>query len=96
MTKTELLKKLNNLLIEKGMNKIETFSGKIGPNDNKATIESAIKCIEATDEEMNDYLTIVKLKYPSTYAVIMQAGNWLIHSHNRYYVYSTARQIIAN
>lgn len=96
MAKTELLKKLEALLEEKGMSKIETFSGKIGQTSNKATIEDAIKCLEATDEEMNDYLTVFKLKYYNSYVAIMQAGNWLIHSHNRYYVYSTARQIIAN
>ena len=96
MTKTELLKKMNNLLSEKGMNKIETFSGKIGQTSNKAEIENVIKCLEATDEEMIDYLTVVKLKYPNTYAAIMQAGNWLLHSHNRYYVYETAKIILSD
>ena len=96
MTKAELLKRLDYLLKEKGMNKIETFSGKIGQNDNKATIENAIKCLEATDEEMNDYLTVFKLKYKGSYNAIMRAGNWLTHSHNRYYVYSTARMILAD
>ena len=55
MTKRELLEKLEELLKEKGMWKIETFSGTIGRNNNKATIEDAIKCLETTDEEMNDY-----------------------------------------
>ena len=95
MTKRELLEKLETLLKEKGMCKIETFSGTIGQNNNKATIEDAIKCLEATDEEMNDYLTVFKLKYPNSYTAVMKAGNWLTHSHNRYYVYCTARQILA-
>ena len=95
MTKRELLEKLEELLKEKGMRKIETFSGTIGRNDNKSTIEDAIKCLESTDEEMNDYLTVFRLKYPNSYAAVMNAGNWLTHSHNRYYVYCTARQILA-
>lgn len=94
MTKSDLMKKLNELLEEKGMNKIETFSGSIGWNSNKATIAGAIKCLEATDEEMNDYLTVFKLKYRNSYDAIMKTGNWLTHSHNRYYVYSAARQIL--
>ena len=95
MTKRELLEKLQELLKEKGMRKIETFSGAIGRNDNKSTIEDAIKCLESTDEEMNDYLTVFRLKYPNSYVAVMNAGNWLTHSHNRYYVYCTARQILA-
>ena len=95
MTKNELLEKLENLLKEKGMRKIETFSGAIGRNDNKATIEDAIKCLESTDEEMNDYLTVFRLKYPNSYNAVMKAGNWLTHSHNRSYIYCTARQILA-
>lgn len=96
MKKSELLKKLDMLLEEKGMNKIETFSGKIGQNSNKATIEDAIKCLETSDDVMNDYLTVFKLKYSNSYLAIMQSGNWLTHSHNRYYIYCTARQILAD
>lgn len=95
MTKKDLVDKLEMLLAEKKMHKIETFSGKIGWNNNKATIADAIKCLEATDEEMNDYLTVFKLKYPSSYNVIINNGNWLTHSHNRYYVYCSAKSILA-
>ena len=95
MTKKDLMKKLEKLLAEKKMCKIETFSGKIGWNDNKAIIEDAIKCLETTDEEMNDYLTVFKLKYPNSYNTIVNNGNWLVHPHNRYYVYCTAKQILA-
>lgn len=95
MTKKDLMKKLEELLAEKKMCKIETFSGKIGRNDNKATIEDAIKCLEATDKEMNDYLTVFKLKHSNSYNTIVNNGNWLAHPHNRYYVYCTAKQILA-
>lgn len=95
MTKKDLMNKLEALLAEKKMYKIETFSGKIGWNNNKATIENAIKCLEATDEEMNDYLTVFKLKYPNSYISITNNGNWLTHSHNRYYVYTSAKSILA-
>lgn len=94
MTKKELMNRLNELLKIKGMSRIETFSGSIGWNDNKATIEDAIKCLETTDEEMNDYLTVVKLAYPNTYKIIVGNGNYLTHSHNRYYVYTAARTIL--
>lgn len=42
MTKKDLMKRLEELLEEKKMYKIETFSGKIGWNNNKATIADAI------------------------------------------------------
>lgn len=96
MTKRDLISKLEGLLKEKGMYKIEhSLGGSIGWNDNKATIEDAIKCLEASDEEMQDYLTVVKLKYPNTYKKIVENGDWLTHSHNRYYVWSTARIALA-
>lgn len=96
MTKKELMKKLDALLLEKEMPKIELMlGGKVDWNCNKATIEDAIKCLEATDEEMNDYLTVFKLKYPNSYNTIVNNGNWLVHPDNRYYVYCTARQILA-
>lgn len=96
MTKRELLKKLQELLDSKGMPKIELMlGGRIGENCKKSTIEDAIKCLEATDEEMNDYLTVFKLKYPNSYNTIVKNGNWLTHSHNRYYVWTNARMILA-
>lgn len=96
MTKKDLMKRLEELLAEKKMPKIELMlGGKVDWNCKKSTIEDAIKCLEATDEEMNDYLTVVKLKYPNTYKTIVNNGNWMLHSHNRYYVYCTARMILA-
>lgn len=96
MTKRELLKKLQELLDSKGMPKIELMlGGRIDENCNKSTIEDAIRCLEATDEEMNEYLTVFKLKYPNSYNTIVNNGNWLTHSHNRYYVWKSARMILA-
>lgn len=94
MTKVEMIKRMEELLEEKGMHKIDAGNGAIGYNDNKATIQGAINCLEATDEEMADYLVVFKLKYPNIYQRIMETGNWLTHSFNRYYVYSTARMIL--
>ena len=94
MNKKELLKKLDECLKKKGMKAIETFSGKIGISDNKATIEDTIECLEASDAEMMDYLTVIKLAYPNIYNAIINAGDFLTHSHNRYYVYGMARMII--
>lgn len=94
MTKNELLNRLEELLNEKGMYKIETASRRVDSKCNKATIESAIKCLEATDEEMNDYLTVIKLAYPNTHKTIVNNGNWLTHSHNRFYVYTIAKMVL--
>lgn len=96
MTKKELMNRLQELLESKGMTKIELMlGGKVDLNCKKSTIEDAIRCLEATDEEMNDYLTVFKLKHRNTYDQIMKTGNWLTHSHNRYYVYKTANMILA-
>lgn len=95
MKKADLIKRLEELLEEKGMSKIDGGNGKIGWNDTKATIQNAIDCLTATDEEMSDYLTVFKMKYPNCYKAIMENGNWLTHYFNRYYVYSTARMILS-
>lgn len=96
MTKKDLMKRLEELLAEKEMHKIgHPLGGAFGWNSNKATLEDAVKCLEATDEEMNDYLIVIKLKYPNIYNVVVNNGNWLTHSYNRYYVYSTAKAALA-
>lgn len=95
MTKRDLLKKMDELLSAKGMSKIETLCGKIGEKDNKSMIEYAIECLEATDEEMNDYLTVVKLKYPNIYKKTIKKENWLTHSFCRFYIFSTAKSALA-
>lgn len=96
MTKKDLINRLEELLTQKGMRKIELpGGGKIDWNCKKSTIENAISCLEATDEEMNDYLTVFKLKYPNSYNVVVNNGDWLTHSHNRYYVYNSAKMILA-
>ena len=61
-------------------------------NTKKELIQSAIDCLKATNEQMNEYLTVFKLKYPNTYKNLSE--HWLTHSFQRYYVYSTAKSII--
>ena len=94
-TKAELIARLTELLESKGMSKIDNGNGAVNYNSTKASIQSAINCLTATDAEMNDYLTVFKLKYPNSYEVIIKNGNWLTHYFNRYYVYSTAKTILA-
>jgi len=95
MTKRELLTKLQAELTEKGMYAIDGGNGAIGANDNKATIQNAIDCLTATDEEMRDYLTVIKLRYPNIYRTITENGReWLTHRHNRLWIYNNARMII--
>lgn len=96
MTKKDLMKRLEELLAEKKMSKIELMlGGKVDWNCKKSTIEDAIKCLEATDEEMNDYLTVVKLKYNNIYKKVVEDANWIIGSYYRYYVYTLAKMALA-
>lgn len=94
MTKRELLQELQKLLIKKDMTRIDGGNGTIGVNDNKATIQNAIDCLKASDEQMNGYLIVFKLKYPNSYNIIINNGDWLTHYHNRLYVYNTAKSIL--
>lgn len=96
MTKNELLNKMEILLNQRGMSKIETGLNRIDRNSNKATIQGAINCLETTDEEMNDYLTIVKLAYPNIYKKIAENPYWLSDGFQRYYVWSTAKMVLRN
>lgn len=95
MKKHEMLDHMETLLKSKGMSRIDGGNGKIGINDTKASIQNAIDCLETSDEQMRDYLTIIKVKYPNTYRTITSGGDWLTHYHNRLYVYNTARLAIA-
>lgn len=95
MTKKQLIDRLAVLLIEKGMHSIDGGNGAIGWNDNKASIQNAINCLEKSDADMLDLLTVFKLKYPNSYNTIINNGNWLTHKHNRLYVYNVARSILA-
>lgn len=95
MTKRELLTRMNELLAQKGMTRIDGGNGAIGMNENKSTIQNAINCLEASDDTMRDYLTVIKLKYPGIYNMIANNGDFLTHYHNRLYVYNTARMTLA-
>lgn len=66
----------------------------IGTNSNKATLENAIECLEATDELLDDYFTIFKVKYPNSAIAILQAGNWKKHNFNRLYVWNSVKIIL--
>lgn len=95
MTKRELLARMNELLAQKGMTRIDGGNGAIGMNETKGMIQNAINCLETSDDIMRDYLTVIKLKYPGTYNVIANNGDFLTHYHNRLYVYNTARMALA-
>ena len=91
MSKREMLIKINELLKEKN---IYSLDG-INANSNKSTLQNAIDCLECGDETLNDYLTVLKLKYPNTAKRISENGDFKRHSFNRLYVYNTARSILA-
>ena len=97
MTKNDMLKKLDELLTARGMSKIETFAGKINGNNDKQTIQGAIDCLECDDKTLDDYMVVFRLKFPNSYNAIMSNGtDWKKHSHNRFYVYNTARMILSD
>lgn len=89
-TKRELLQELQELL--DGMN-MDHLDG-INANSTKDTLQSAINCLRCSDEQMAEYLVIIKLKYPNTYKTIT-ASNYLRHRFNRLYVYDTARLVLS-
>ena len=90
MTKRELMQELTAGLEAKQINRLDG----INENCNKDTIQNAINCLRCSDETMADYLTVIKLKYPNIYRTVTQS-NYLKHTHNRLFVYNTARQVIA-
>lgn len=90
MTKKDLMDRLEELLEEKGMRKADGVNW----NSTKASIQSAVKCLELSDEQLDEYMTVFKLKYPNSYNVIINNGNWKTHYHNRFYVYSSAKAIL--
>lgn len=91
MTKAELMKEFDELEKEKGV-RIEGIYW----NSKKSAIENAIECLKCPDELLNKYLTVVSLKYPNSGRVIAENGDFKRHSHNRLYVFNTARQILAS
>lgn len=91
MTKTELMKEFEMLQEEKAV-KIDGIYW----NSRKIEIENAIECLKCPDKLLEKYLIVVSLKYPNTGRRIAENGDFKQHSHNRLYVYNTARQILAN
>lgn len=90
MTKNELLKQLDELEKIKRIH----ISG-ISANSNKITIQNAIDCLNCPDEMLDKYLIVVSLKYENIGRTVAENGDFKRHSHNRLYIYNTARQILA-
>lgn len=91
MTKAELMKEFKELEEEK-----QVHIDGIYWNSKKSTIENAIECLKCPDELLDKYLILVSLKYENTGRVIAENGDFKRHSHNRLYVFNTARMILAN
>ena len=91
MTKNEMLKELDRLEKEKGID----LDG-IGQNSNKSTIQNAINCLLCPDDLLEKYLTVLTLKYRNTGAKISENGDFKKHRFNRLYVFNTARMILAD
>lgn len=91
MTKAELMRKFEELQDRQGV-KIEG----VYYNSKKSEIENAIECLKCPDELLDKYLMLVSLKYENIGRAIAENGDFKHHSHNRLYVYNTARAILAN
>ncbi len=91
MTKAELMKEFEELEKEKRVH----IDG-IYWNSRKSEIENAIECLKCTDELLDKYLMLVSLKYENIGRTIANNGDFKHHSHNRLYVFNTARMILAN
>lgn len=89
MTKNELIKQFNDLCIAKKCHIEGIYS-----NSRKDEIQNAIDCLECSDEKLDEFMVVVKLKYPNTYKAIATNGDYKHHSYNRLHVYNTARLIL--
>ena len=91
MTKAEMLEEFHALEKQKGVH----IEG-IYFNSKKDTISNAIECLKCPDEMLDKYLLIVLLKYENIGRAIAESGDFKRHSHNRLFVFDTARQILAD
>jgi hypothetical protein len=92
MTKRDLLKRYEQLLEEKGLYKIDGIT----VNSRKEEIQNAINCLECSDEKLDEYAIIIKLKYPNTFRrIIENPTNFKEHPFNRLYVFNIAENILA-
>ena len=78
------------LLDKKEMSKIDG----VNANSNKRTIQNAIDCLNCTDEQMDEYLEVVKTEYPAIYETIKSCKNYKANSFKRIWVYNNARMIL--
>ena len=65
-------------------------------NSKKSEIQNAIECLKCPDELLEKYLIVLSLKYEKIGRLIAGNGDFNIISHNRLYVFNTARQILAD
>ena len=91
MTKKQLYTLYSELASAKKIN----IDG-ISYSSNKAALENAIECLKASDELLEEYLIIVKHKFNNIYKTITSnETNFKNHSHNRLYIFNTAKLILA-
>jgi hypothetical protein len=90
ITKRDLMLEYNSLC-----DKMKMRIDGIYNNCNKDTIQNAIDCLKCDDKTLDDYMTVIKLKYPNTHRTISSNGDYKRHPFNRLYVYNTARLIVS-
>lgn len=90
MTSREMYMEYNRLLDEKDMGNLDG----VNSSSTKSALQNAIDCLNCTDEQLDEYLEVVKTEYPATYEAIKNNGNFKHHRFNRLYVFNTARAIL--
>ena len=90
MSSREMYQEYLRLLDEKGLSKLDG----IGAGSNKRTLQNGIDCLNCTDEQMDEYLEVVKTEYPAIYETIKSCKNYKTNAFKRIWVYNNARMIL--
>ena len=91
MTKNELMERYNMLLAANGLERLDGIT----QSSNKSSLRNAIECLECTDNELDEYAIVFKLKYPNAFRTITSnETDFKKHSFNRLYVFNTAKMIL--
>lgn len=83
-TKKELWALYNETLELRGISPLE----EVNSNSNKTTLEQAISCLNCPDERLDDYMVLVKLKYPHVYTMTIKNPDWKLIGPARQFVFN--------
>ena len=90
MSAREMYQEYLRLLDEKGLSMLDG----INAGSNKRTLQNGIDCLNSTDEQMDEYLEVIKTEYPAIYETIKGCKNYKTNPFKRIWVYNNARMIL--